>query len=520
MSEQKVFVGKEGAKELFRRLKVEIGKFQSFQTADPAGADNHPDVDSPKTNIIYLVAVSGTTGSDIYKEWIWSEPEGEEGEWECIGDTSLDLSGYAEKVSGATSGNFAGLDSNGNLTDSGHKHSDYASSSQGAAADSAVQSVRIGSGENLKSGTTVTIPLAASGVNGAMSGSDKSKLDNIASGAQVNVIEHVNAGEDELVPVNKTVTIPYAEVDIPVHEVTIGSHTYKTVTMPDGKEWLAENLDYKWQGLYLNLTSDYSLPRAQYYDNDEADYGIDGTYKCGLLYNWKAAQYINDNRATICPGWHVPSREEWAALRKSITGNAGTSIKAKNKSVTSNWPSGWNGDDTYEFKALPSGYAAVYTSNYKEFTGRDSYAYFWTSTSYGTINGVKNSYYYYLDDRTGIDEDYDSDAYGMSIRLVKDTPVPSEPTYTGGLMTDSMVEKLATLATVATTGSYNDLTTKAPVFAGSTAGLVPAATPGDSSKALRGDGTWGDVSSVTVSYDSVNEELHLDFSPQVNNGGN
>ena len=36
-----------------------------------------------------------------------------------------DVSGKADIVSGATSGNFASLDSNGNLTDSGHKHSDY-----------------------------------------------------------------------------------------------------------------------------------------------------------------------------------------------------------------------------------------------------------------------------------------------------------------------------------------------------------------------------------------------------------
>jgi len=41
-----------------------------------------------------------------------------------------DISGKADKVSGATSGNFAGLDSNGNLTDSGHKHSDYLTSHQ------------------------------------------------------------------------------------------------------------------------------------------------------------------------------------------------------------------------------------------------------------------------------------------------------------------------------------------------------------------------------------------------------
>lgn len=36
-----------------------------------------------------------------------------------------DISGKADKVTSAVNGNFAGLDSNGNLTDSGHKHSDY-----------------------------------------------------------------------------------------------------------------------------------------------------------------------------------------------------------------------------------------------------------------------------------------------------------------------------------------------------------------------------------------------------------
>lgn len=35
-------------------------------------------------------------------------------------------SGKADKVSGATNGNFAGLDGNGNLTDSGKKAEDFA----------------------------------------------------------------------------------------------------------------------------------------------------------------------------------------------------------------------------------------------------------------------------------------------------------------------------------------------------------------------------------------------------------
>jgi len=40
------------------------------------------------------------------------------------------MSDKADKVSSPTSGNFAALDSNGNLTDSGHKHSDYLTSHQ------------------------------------------------------------------------------------------------------------------------------------------------------------------------------------------------------------------------------------------------------------------------------------------------------------------------------------------------------------------------------------------------------
>lgn len=42
-----------------------------------------------------------------------------------VPDTVPDPTGKADKVQNATSGNFAGLDANGNLTDSGHKHSDY-----------------------------------------------------------------------------------------------------------------------------------------------------------------------------------------------------------------------------------------------------------------------------------------------------------------------------------------------------------------------------------------------------------
>lgn len=50
-----------------------------------------------------------------------------------------DVTGKADKVSSPTAGNFAGLDANGNLTDSGSKASDFATAAQGALAASAYQ---------------------------------------------------------------------------------------------------------------------------------------------------------------------------------------------------------------------------------------------------------------------------------------------------------------------------------------------------------------------------------------------
>ena len=68
-----------------------------------------------------------------------------------ITNLSTDLAAKADKVTGATTGNFAGLDANGNLTDSGSKASDFATSAQGGKADTAIQSV---TGDTYVSATT------------------------------------------------------------------------------------------------------------------------------------------------------------------------------------------------------------------------------------------------------------------------------------------------------------------------------------------------------------------------------
>ena len=104
MADTKVYAGKEGIQELWRRIKSEIGKFTSFERK-PAAPDGTPDVPlaDRKTNIIYLVPVNGSPDPDHYMEWIWTTPESAEAEWVCIGDTTTDVPKY-ETVTGTVSG--------------------------------------------------------------------------------------------------------------------------------------------------------------------------------------------------------------------------------------------------------------------------------------------------------------------------------------------------------------------------------------------------------------------------------
>lgn len=64
-----------------------------------------------------------------------------------------------------------------------------------------------------------------------------------------------------------------------------------------------------------------------------------------------------------------------------------------------------------------------------------------------------------------------------------------------------------------TTPEINDMIGATASTAG-TAGLVPAPAAGDQNKVLAGDATWREFQTpARVSYDSVTEELSLDFSP-------
>lgn len=187
----------------------------------------------------------------------------------------------------------------------------------------------------------------------------------------------------------------------------VGGHTYRTVNI-GGVTWMAQNLDYKFSGVTIgNMSTDTSVGRAAYYNNDEATYGWDATgdrKQYGLLYNWTAVKLLNDNRDTLCPGWHVPTRAEWAALVSAVGENPGTKLKSM-----TGWSSG-AGTDDYGFSAVPAG------TWYNGFYSIDSYANFWTSEP-------SESYAWYRDIDTGtsVYEYSGYQYYGFSVRLVQDS---------------------------------------------------------------------------------------------------
>lgn len=186
----------------------------------------------------------------------------------------------------------------------------------------------------------------------------------------------------------------------------IGGRVYNTVII-GGKEWMAENLDFKFSGLAIGQGSSSSEPRANYYQNNEATYGVNGN-KYGLLYNWIAVKYLEDHKSELIPGWHVPTTTEWDALATAVGGSgvAGTKLKS-----TTGWSSG-NGDGSYGFAAFPAGRQSSGSFND---LGIDTY--FWTATE----DSSSYAYSCYFDAGASMYSYNFNKSNGYSVRLVKDS---------------------------------------------------------------------------------------------------
>jgi len=201
-------------------------------------------------------------------------------------------------------------------------------------------------------------------------------------------------------------------IPVVIGKVTIGGREYKT-TKIGNQEWLAENLDYKFEGIDYStsqnpITGQPTTAVAWYYNDDETTYGWNGL-KCGLLYNWYAVDYLENNKSTLIPGWHVSTYNEWDSLR-NLTPISGTLAKQSSEDTP-----GWNGTNAFLFNVFASG-SRRGDSSYSTWFGFGTDANYWTKDM--SSNNGRN-FYFSTSSNIGNWDDPKTRAY--SLRLVKDS---------------------------------------------------------------------------------------------------
>lgn len=175
----------------------------------------------------------------------------------------------------------------------------------------------------------------------------------------------------------------------------IGGTTYKTIII-DGVEWLAENLDFKWDGLSIGDASiSQDVPQACYYNNNENLFGRLNK-KYGLLYNFPAIQQID----SLIDGWHVPTQAELLALYNSLSPDYFKKIQScYDYEISSTFGVGVG------FNMPPSG---LFSGS---FSGYGSGFYIGCKTQYSAA-------YMYTLENTGVDNEGKNRR--VSVRLIKD----------------------------------------------------------------------------------------------------
>jgi len=175
----------------------------------------------------------------------------------------------------------------------------------------------------------------------------------------------------------------------------------KTARMPDGKMWMAENLNI-----------DIGTANSWCYNNADSN-----CVKYGRLYTWNAAK-------TACPtGWRLPDTSDWNRL----VATAGGSIAGSKLKSSSGWNnySGISGNDQYGFSALPGGQRAS-DGSFGNFIDAGDYGYWWTATEYGSNAYTRGIYY----DNDNVGEGYGGKSNGFSVRCLEgESTIPTPTTY-------------------------------------------------------------------------------------------
>jgi len=168
--------------------------------------------------------------------------------------------------------------------------------------------------------------------------------------------------------------------------------TYKKVVMPNGKTWMAENLNFEADGSKC-LEKEYVFTCKEYFK------------EYGRLYSWDAAQ-------KSCPsGWRLPSNDDWDNLINSVGSNAGVKLKS-----TYGWWDDNIGRDDFKFSALPgAGIIFIYSEPFIEQVG--FVGMWWTNTE-ENVNGENRILYKEIRGRVVASESTRKNHSALSVRCI------------------------------------------------------------------------------------------------------
>ena len=227
-------------------------------------------------------------------------------------------------------------------------------------------------------------------------------------------INLLNFDSDEFVQTKKDQFHSDIKTDIETH-VNEESNLYPSVKI--GKQiWMTENLDvdrFRNGDIIHEAKTKEDWKRAGqtgqsawcYYENNE-----ENGKRHGKLYNWYA---VNDFRGLAPNGWQIPTVENWKELIDFLGEEPGIKLKSKDF-----WPVkfgvfDFNGEDNFDFKALPSGIR----NNNGYFNNEESdYWTFDTNLNQTSMSiALKNKFLL----RTKIIIEPASKNYGFSVRCVR-----------------------------------------------------------------------------------------------------
>jgi len=207
-----------------------------------------------------------------------------------------------------------------------------------------------------------------------------------------------------------------------LNDVTIGSQIWTACnlnveTYADGTIIPEVQVEEDWRDLTTGAWC--------YYENNTANGPV-----YGKLYNWYA---VNDPRGLAPAGYHIPTDAEWTTLTTYLDGESVAGGKMKETGF-----SHWNDPNTGAtnssgFTGLPGGYR--YDAGVFDFIGIGVLGMWWSSTE---DNIGSSSFFRYLSHTSGVAYRISyPQAYGYSVRLIKDEPVNSvewseEPYGVGG----------------------------------------------------------------------------------------